>query len=108
MLQLPAQKRQLLPYAIALLPPFVLQLFFKDLFFSALDYAGTYGVLVLFGVIPAAMAWQVSCTRFHASLQQTLRHLVLSKVGSDCVSICLQGRLCVSVRVLGRHHAGPT
>ena len=59
-MQLPAQKRQLLPYAIALLPPFVLQLFFKDLFFSALDYAGTYGVLVLFGVVPAAMTWQVN------------------------------------------------
>ena len=59
-MQLPAQKRQLLPYVIALVPPFVLQLFFKDLFFSALDVAGTYGVLVLFGVIPAAMTWQAS------------------------------------------------
>ena len=38
----------------------MLQLFFKDLFFSALDYAGTYGVLVLFGVVPAAMTWQAS------------------------------------------------
>ena len=58
-MQLPAQKRQLLPYALALGPPFVLQLFFSQLFFSALDIAGTYGVLVLFGVLPAAMTWQV-------------------------------------------------
>ena len=25
--------------------------------FRALDFAGTYGVLVLFGIVPAAMAW---------------------------------------------------
>ena len=33
-------------------------LLFRDIFFRALDIAGTYGVLVLFGLIPAAMAWR--------------------------------------------------
>lgn len=29
----------------------------QDVFFSALEFAGTYGVLVLFGLIPVAMVW---------------------------------------------------
>jgi len=29
----------------------------SDLFFTALDYCGVYGILVLFGLLPAAMAW---------------------------------------------------
>lgn len=36
------------------LPP---HLALQDAFFSALDFAGTYGVLVLFGLIPVAMVW---------------------------------------------------
>ena len=39
-------------------PPFIFAVLFPDKFFAALDSAGTYGVLVLFGVITAAMAWQ--------------------------------------------------
>lgn len=30
----------------------------KDVFLTALDRAGTYGVLTLFGLLPPAMAWQ--------------------------------------------------
>ena len=50
---------------LATLPPFLLALAFPALFFSALDFAGCYGVLTLFGLLPVAMAWseryQVSC-----------------------------------------------
>lgn len=28
-----------------------------DVFFGALDFAGTYGVLCLFGLMPVAMVW---------------------------------------------------
>ncbi|KAK9810442.1 hypothetical protein WJX72_010819 [[Myrmecia] bisecta] len=55
-LQLPTGS-QALPYAITLGPPLLLALSFPDVFFGALDIAGTYGVLVLFGLVPAAMAW---------------------------------------------------
>jgi tyrosine-specific transport protein len=44
-------------YALTLLPPYALALAYPDVFFSALDLAGTYGVLVLFGLLPPAMAW---------------------------------------------------
>ncbi|KAL2636264.1 hypothetical protein R1flu_007743 [Riccia fluitans] len=49
--------RQPLPYLLTLFPPLALALTSPDIFFKALDFAGTYGVLVLFGIIPAAMAW---------------------------------------------------
>ncbi|KAL4437968.1 hypothetical protein ABPG77_004189 [Micractinium sp. CCAP 211/92] len=49
--------RQPVPYLLTLVPPLVLALSFPDVFFSALEFAGTYGVLVLFGLIPVAMVW---------------------------------------------------
>ena len=35
----------------------MLALAFPRLFFDALDFAGTYGVLSLFGILPCAMVW---------------------------------------------------
>jgi len=45
-------------FALVLLPPLAVSLSDPSLFFSALDNAGTFGVLVLFGIIPPLMAWQ--------------------------------------------------
>lgn len=56
-MKLPSGEKQAIPFAITLGPPFVLALTFPDVFFKALDAAGTYGVLVLFGIIPAVMTW---------------------------------------------------
>eukprot|EP00884_Botryococcus_braunii_P002200 jgi/Botrbrau1/11981/Bobra.0115s0017.1 len=55
--ELPAGGRQPVPYALTLLPPLVLALTFPGVFFTALSIAGTYGVMFLFGILPAAMAW---------------------------------------------------
>ena len=55
--QLPSGQRQAVPYLLTTLPPFLLALAFPALFFSALDFAGCYGVLTLFGLLPVAMAW---------------------------------------------------
>ncbi|KAK4275785.1 hypothetical protein QN277_018810 [Acacia crassicarpa] len=57
LLQLPAGQNRPLPYILALVPPLLLSLSDPEIFFKALDFAGTYGVLVLFGIIPAAMSW---------------------------------------------------
>eukprot|EP00850_Spirogloea_muscicola_P019928 SM000202S05899 [mRNA] locus=s202:101147:103919:- [translate_table: standard] len=58
LLKLPTSREsQGLPYLLTLLPPLVLALASPDIFYKALDFAGTYGVLVLFGILPAAMAW---------------------------------------------------
>ena len=45
-------------YALALLPPIVLAAFIPNLFLTALDYAGTFGISVLFGILPAAIVWK--------------------------------------------------
>ncbi|KAK3127945.1 hypothetical protein QOZ80_7AG0580490 [Eleusine coracana subsp. coracana] len=57
LLKLPSDQNNPLPYTVTLLPPLVLSLLDPEIFFKALDFAGTYGVLVLFGVLPAAMSW---------------------------------------------------
>ena len=46
-LQLPAGRQQVLPYALSVGPPLLLALSFPDLFFRALDVAGTYGCVLL-------------------------------------------------------------
>ncbi|KAF0907398.1 hypothetical protein E2562_015889 [Oryza meyeriana var. granulata] len=57
LLKLPSGQNKPLPYLVTLVPPLVLSLLDPEIFFKALDFAGTYGVLVLFGVFPAAMSW---------------------------------------------------
>lgn len=52
-LRLPA--RSPLPYVLTLAPPYAGALFFPGIFESALSAAGTFGVLTLFGLLPAAM-----------------------------------------------------
>ena len=46
-------------WAAALVPPAAIAALFGNpsLFFAAVDLAGVYGILVLFGVVPALMAW---------------------------------------------------
>jgi len=56
-LGLPVGSGKAFPYAVTLIPPLGLALAFPGLFFKALDFAGTYGVLVLFGLVPVAMVW---------------------------------------------------
>ncbi|KAF8039652.1 hypothetical protein BT93_B2004 [Corymbia citriodora subsp. variegata] len=57
LLKLPAGQSKPLPYLLTLVPPLILSLLDPEIFFKALDFAGTYGVLVLFGILPAAMSW---------------------------------------------------
>ncbi|XP_020528320.1 uncharacterized protein LOC18442844 isoform X2 [Amborella trichopoda] len=55
LLKLPSGESKPLPYVLTIVPPLVLSLLDPDIFFKALDFAGTYGVL--FGILPAAMSW---------------------------------------------------
>ncbi|GAQ79764.1 Tryptophan or tyrosine transporter protein [Klebsormidium nitens] len=59
LLKLPSgqEKRRPLPYLLTLIPPYALALTNPEIFYKALDFAGAYGVLVLFGLFPGAMAW---------------------------------------------------
>lgn len=48
--------RRAAPLLLTLLPPTAASLTYPDAFFSALEVAGIYGVMTLFGVLPPAMA----------------------------------------------------
>ncbi|KAK3023688.1 hypothetical protein RJ639_044298 [Escallonia herrerae] len=56
-LKLPSGQSSPPPYLLTSIPPLVLSQLDPEIFFKALDFAGTYGMLVLFGILPAAMAW---------------------------------------------------
>jgi tyrosine-specific transport protein len=45
-------------YLLILGPPLVLAIIEPTIFFNALESAGTFGISLLFGLLPAAMAWQ--------------------------------------------------
>ncbi|KAG2311824.1 hypothetical protein Bca4012_026315 [Brassica carinata] len=57
LLKLQTRQNKPILYLLTLVPPLVLSLLDPEIFFKALDFAGTYGVLVLFGILPAAMSW---------------------------------------------------
>ena len=52
-------KKDLLLFGATLLPPLVVAILDPDIFRGALDYAGTFGISVLFGAIPAIMAFKM-------------------------------------------------
>ncbi len=43
--------------ALTLVPPFLIALLFPRTFLVALNYAGAFGAVMLFGIIPALMVW---------------------------------------------------
>jgi tyrosine-specific transport protein len=45
-------------YLLILGPPLILAIIEPTIFFNALESAGTFGISLLFGLLPAAMAWQ--------------------------------------------------
>lgn len=45
-------------FALVLGPPLIGALAVPGVFFTALDYAGIFGITILFGILPAAMAWR--------------------------------------------------
>ncbi|XP_038975071.1 tyrosine-specific transport protein isoform X2 [Phoenix dactylifera] len=91
LLKLPSGQSKPFPYLLTLLPPLVLSLLDPEIFFKALDFAGTYGVLVLFGVLPAAMAW----SERYLDASQSPRLPPLVPGGKLTLSIVLGGALVV-------------
>lgn len=69
LLNLPTGQNKPLPYILTIIPPLLLSLLNPEIFFKALDFAGTYGVLLLFGIIPAAMSWSERNSNSTSSLK---------------------------------------
>lgn len=53
----PLQQKAAL-YSLSLVPPLAVACWDPSLFFTAIDNAGAFGILTLFGIVPALMAWQ--------------------------------------------------
>lgn len=51
MLKLPVGQNRPLPYFITLVPPLILSLLDPEIFFKALDFAGTYGGICFYSII---------------------------------------------------------
>jgi tyrosine-specific transport protein len=51
-------KGKILLCALALAPPFVFSLIYPTVFLMALNYAGGFGAVILFGILPALMVWK--------------------------------------------------
>jgi len=51
-------KKDLALYGAVLLPPLAVALLDPNIFRGALEYAGTFGISILFGAVPALMAWK--------------------------------------------------
>ncbi len=52
---------------LVILPPFAMALAYPGIFLSALNYAGAFGAVILFGILPALMVWS---GRYHKKLGQ--------------------------------------
>ncbi|KAJ1292285.1 hypothetical protein BS78_02G380400 [Paspalum vaginatum] len=92
LLKRPGGQNTPLPYILTLFPPLVLSLLDPEIFFKALDFAGTYGVLVLFGVLPAAMSWS---ERYSDKLEAPVPPIVPG--GQFTLSVVMGGALLVIV-----------
>jgi tyrosine-specific transport protein len=56
--------------ALVIAPPFVMALIYPNIFLSALNYAGAFGAVILFGILPALMAWS---GRYRQGMKGTFR-----------------------------------
>lgn len=52
---------------LVIVPPFIMSLVYPRIFLTALNYAGAFGAVILFGILPAAMVW---AGRYHKNLTQ--------------------------------------
>ncbi|NGX43089.1 MAG: Tyrosine-specific transport protein [Chlamydiae bacterium] len=50
-------KGKVLLCTLSLAPPFLFSLIYPKIFLMALSYAGAFGAVILFGILPAAMVW---------------------------------------------------
>ncbi|KAJ9699049.1 hypothetical protein PVL29_007901 [Vitis rotundifolia] len=103
LLKLPAGQSSPLPYLLTLVPPLVLSLLDPEIFFKALDFAGTYGVLVLFGILPAAMSWSDRSS----SSEQSPRLPYLVPGGKLTLSLIIGGAGCVILSELLENFGHP-
>ncbi len=77
-------------YALTFLPPVVFTLADPRIFFTALEYAGAFGVVVLLALLPALMTWR---GRYHHRFPSTFKVPggKLSLIAAIMISVCIIG-----------------
>jgi len=82
-------KKDLLLYTVVLVPPMLIALGNPDIFLSALDAAGAYGISIIFGLVPVALTIK-------------LRYLLFSLrcVDLSVVLICAAAYICKLTHIL--------
>ncbi|NJK62670.1 MAG: tyrosine transporter [Synechococcaceae cyanobacterium SM2_3_1] len=86
-------------FLLSLVPPLLIALINPHLFFVALDYAGSLGAAILFGLIPALIVWQ---QRLHAFTGR-VPSLVPGGKGTLAAVVTISG-LLISQRLLSLLH----
>ncbi|XP_065638589.1 uncharacterized protein LOC111999373 [Quercus suber] len=104
LLKLPTRESRPLPYLLTLIPPLALSLLDPEIFFKALDFAGTYGVLVLFGVLPAAM----SRSERYSNSSPPMKLPQLVPGGRVTVSLIIGGAGCIVLSEILRTLGAPS
>ena len=57
--------KKVLLLLLVLAPPYLLAIFYPQIFLTALTYAGSFGAVILFGILPALMVWR---GRYHQQM----------------------------------------
>ena len=84
------QYRKLFFYSLTFIPPLLLSLINPNIFYQAIDFAGAFGISILFGIIPALMVWKLR--RIDASSKPLLPggQLLLFVIGAIALSVIIQ------------------
>ena len=90
-------KRRLGAYSLVLLPSFCLSILNPYIFLTALDYAGTFSISLLGGIIPSLMAWKLRYTNSSNSVSITVISLVRGG------KFTLVGIVAIAVIVITEH-----
>ena len=90
-------KRRLGAYSLVLFPSFCLSILNPYIFLTALDYAGTFSISLLGGIIPSLMAWKLRYT----NSSNLISTAVISLVRGG--KITLVGIVAIAVIVIAEH-----
>lgn len=80
-------------------PPFVFAAIYPKLFFSALNYAGGFGAVLIFGILPAAMVW---AGRYGANPREGIRVVPGGKLVLIAVFVFAAGVMCLQAVELAK------
>jgi tyrosine-specific transport protein len=90
-LKVKGEKHESVPLCLlALLPPLIFAIIYPGLFIKALNFAGGFCAVILFGVLPALMAWKIRYVQQHQALYQVMggkRLLIAIIIIASCIVV---------------------